>query len=71
MSTYGCWNKPRPTAKAPLPVQDGWRDLSNGRSRYPNMVTTPFAMTTECQYTRQHASDPQCSGCVHRAVEGV
>jgi hypothetical protein len=71
MSQYGCHNKPRPTAGARLAVQDGWHDLSNGLSRYPNMVTTPFVMSADCQYTQQHARDPQCVGCAHRAKESA
>jgi hypothetical protein len=66
MSAYSCHNKPRPIPGARLAVQDGWRDLSNGLSRYPNMVTTPFVMSPECKYTQQHAGDPECAGCVHQ-----
>lgn len=66
----GCWNLPRPTANMPLDVQSGWTDenvmVDNGQreeaTRLPYMVKVPFAMTTECQYTKTTA-DVACNGC--------
>jgi len=75
MSKYGCHNKPRPTAGAPLNVQDGYVtgvfEYESGASdRIDRIVQVPFAMTSDCQYTRQHAADPECSGCVERNQHG-
>jgi hypothetical protein len=73
MSLYGCFNKSRPAAGAPLQVQDGYFGASDpahaATARLARWIVIPYAMSTECQYTRQHASDPQCAGCVHRAKE--
>jgi hypothetical protein len=68
MSMYGCHNKPRPIANAPLIVQDGYHP-GPPDTRIALMVEAPFRMNTDCQYTKTHASDPQCSGCVHRHKE--
>lgn len=72
MSPYGCHNKPRPVADAPLIVQDGYHQFRNQQNvpvKVPRYVEAPYVMTTDCQYTRQHGSDPHCSGCMHRAGE--
>jgi hypothetical protein len=69
MSQYGCWNKARPTALAPVVVQDGYRN--NGKYTIANYVAAPFVMSTGCQYTKTHATDPECSGCVHRAKDAA
>jgi hypothetical protein len=75
MSLYGCNNKPRPVAGAPLQVQDGYfgtYDPAHAATvRLARWIIAPYAMSTECQYTKQHASDPQCSGCVHRMKEAA
>jgi hypothetical protein len=71
MSLYGCRNKPRPTAGAGIRVQDGWVygifDYEAGHTdRIARIVEAPYAMSTECQYTKTHAGDAQCTGCAHR-----
>lgn len=72
LTTYGCHNKPRPSAKRTYlaqagyenPVPMGWDTYS----REPVYVEINGAFgSTDCQYTQQHANDPHCSGCVHRA----
>jgi hypothetical protein len=71
MTIYGCYNKPRPIAGSPVIAQDGYKGAWDPRyasiTRSRNWITVPYAMSTECQYTKQHAADPHCSGCVHRA----
>lgn len=76
MSLYGCHNKPRPTAGAALLVQDGYVsglfDYEAGHTdRIDRMVSVPFVLSVPCQYTHQHAADPQCSGCEHRTKEAA
>jgi len=71
LSIYGCHNKPRPVAGAAILVQDGYVSgmfeyESGNTDRIDRMVTTSYVMSTPCQYTKQHASDPECSGCAHR-----
>lgn len=68
MSQYGCWNKPRPVIGKPIIVQNGWMQFADG-VRLPETTTTPYVMSEPCQYTQQHASDPRCSGCVHKNKE--
>lgn len=70
-SLNGCHNKPRPVAGAPLQVQDGWATFAAGGGRtvrVPHMVTVPFVMQPECQYTLT-TPDPRCAGCVHEKVD--
>lgn len=72
MSIYGCYNKPRPTSGASLAVQDGYVaeifEYESGHSdRIDRIVTVPYVMTVECQYTRMHADDKLCAGCIHRS----
>jgi hypothetical protein len=74
MSLYGCQNKPRPEYGAPLLVQQGWNQMSGHADDgtiglLTRMVEIPYVMSTDCQYTKQHASDPQCMGCIHQAKE--
>lgn len=76
MSIYGCHNKPRPNAGTAVLAQDGWVyglfDYEAGHTdRIARIVQTPYAMSTDCQYTRTHATDPLCSGCVHRAKDAA
>jgi hypothetical protein len=76
MTLYGCHNKPRPTAESSYIAQSSWsetfRDGMGNPSRVPFYVDVQSAFgTTDCQYTRTHAGDPQCSGCVHRAREAA
>lgn len=66
MSIYGCHNKPRPTANAPLPVQDGWYKSAMSNTRYPRMAIAPYAMSTACQYSQQQPNDSQCAGCQNK-----
>ena len=74
MSLYGCHNKPRPEYGAPILVQQYWHQMSGHASDgtiglLARMVDIPYVMSTDCQYTKQHAGDPQCAGCSHRAKE--
>ncbi len=74
MQLNGCHNKPRPVAGKPLQVQDGWHagifDYEDGTGdRIPRMVTVPFVLSSECQYTKT-TPDPRCAGCVHENMEG-
>ena len=74
MSIYGCHNKPRPTADSSYVAQSGWsetfRDSLGNPSRIPMYVDIKSAFgSTACQYTLTNASDPVCSGCVHRKTE--
>jgi hypothetical protein len=75
MSVYGCFDKPRPVAGAPLFVQDGYfgtfDPAQTAAARLARWIVIPYVMSTECQYTKQHASDPQCSGCKHRVGESA
>jgi hypothetical protein len=75
MSAYGCHGKPRPSAQSQHLAQsgysDGWRPEFAAVSRTPIWVKVPHVMTTDCQYTKMHASDPECSGCVHRAKDAA
>jgi hypothetical protein len=75
MSIYGCHNKPRPNADSSYIAQSSWsatfRDGFGAPHRTPQYIDIKSAFgTTGCQYTKQHASDPQCAGCVHRMKEG-
>jgi hypothetical protein len=68
---YACHNQPRPTAGAPLQVQDGYHTglfaYENGSSdRIARMVTVTHVMSTECRYDGS-ARDPGCAGCQHAA----
>jgi hypothetical protein len=73
MSIYGCWNKPRPTADSSHIAQFGWFGKKDGplnTEKHPVYIEVKSAFgSTDCQYTIQHATDPHCSGCVHRAKE--
>jgi hypothetical protein len=63
--SYGCHNQPRPTAATSYPAQFGY-EMSYGR-RVPRYRLVPHVMTTACQYTNQHATDPGCAGCKHKS----
>lgn len=70
--SYGCLNAPRPAAGAATHLaQAGWsdtfRDGFGAPHRTPVMVEIHHVMTTECQYTKQHAADPGCAGCQHQS----
>ena len=76
MSKYGCWNKARPAPDATYVAQEGWKDTYHVGLIKPFKVPVYTAIkasfgTTACQYTQTHASDPQCSGCVHRSKEAA
>lgn len=57
----GCHNR-RPY-RAILPLQDGW--FMDGVTRTPRMVSVPFRMSPECNYTLSALgqADPRCAGC--------
>lgn len=63
----GCYNQPRPTAGMPLTVQAGWFDSMYADTRYPKMVTVPFVMQADCQYTKT-TPDKACEGCCHQVL---
>jgi hypothetical protein len=76
MSLYGCNNKPRPTAESSYVAQAGWsetfRDGLGAPCRVPIYIDIKSAFgTTACQYTLAHATDPECSGCVHRSKDAA
>lgn len=61
---YGCHN--RREYKATVIVQDGW--WMDGQTRAAKMVSKPFAMSRDCQYTKSDLGqmDARCNGCRHR-----
>jgi hypothetical protein len=76
MSAYGCHNKLRPTSDSAYVAQSSWsetiRDGFGNPCRVPVYVDVKSAFDAkDCQYTRMHASDPECSGCVHRAKDAA
>jgi hypothetical protein len=75
MSNYGCHNKPRPGAKtfhlAQSGYRNGWSPEHAAVAREAFWVRVPHVMSTDCQYTKTHASDPGCSGCVHRSKDAA
>lgn len=66
----GCHN--RPAFRTFLPMQDGW--WMDGQTRTAKMVSVPFRLSTDCQYTRDPMGlgqkDPRCEGCRWRADAG-
>lgn len=68
MSPYGCHDR-RPLGSVPIPAQDGW--FVDNVTRTPRLVTLPFRMSKDCQYSRDEANraDPRCAGCQHHAQE--
>ena len=62
----GCHN--RAPYKSFLPVQDGW--YMDGHSRTPRMVSVPFRMDPNCNYTHTELgqADARCLGCRWRAA---
>ena len=62
--SYGCHN--RREYKPKVIVQDGW--WMDGPSRTAKMVSTPFRMSGDCQYTKTDLgqADAGCHGCRHR-----
>lgn len=75
MSIYGCKNKPRPGLYAQILAQDGYEDpVDEGWGHFsqkPVYVGKPFVMSRDCQYTKNHSSDPLCAGYVHQSKETV
>jgi hypothetical protein len=76
MTKYACHNKPRPTPASTYVAQSGWgevfRDGFGNPCRVPTYVDVKSAFgTTDCQYTKTHATDPECSGCVHRTKDAA
>ena len=68
MSIYGCHNKQRPMIGTYLDVQDG-NHSQDPEYRIARMVNVPYVMTEECQYTKTHAADKLCAGCIHHNKE--
>jgi len=62
----GCHN--RRSYKTSTPVQDG--HFMDGVTRTPKMVSVPFRMSTECNYTHTDLgrADSRCNGCKWRAA---
>jgi hypothetical protein len=67
-SKYSCHGKPRPATHSTYKAQAGWKLWQNTRKPFYVDIKSAFG-TTECQYTKDHAGDPQCSGCVHQFKE--
>lgn len=61
---HGCHN--RPSYKPATVVADGWR--SDGETRTAKLVSVPFRMAKDCQYTKSALgrADKACQGCKHR-----
>jgi hypothetical protein len=63
----GCFN--RAEYKPTLKVQDGYQpDAWYTDARVAKMVTVPFVMAPDCQYTLTEAGkkDVNCVGCIHK-----
>jgi hypothetical protein len=58
---YGCFN--RLDYKPTVTVQNGYTSTKNSRMDFT--IEIPFAMTTECQYTKTALgkTDPKCNNC--------
>lgn len=73
MTAYGCHNKPRVTPERTYLAQAGYEgEVHLGFDTFARervYVPIKHAMSTDCQYTKTHAADRLCSGCVHRARE--
>lgn len=67
--TYGCFD--RAPYLASTPVQDGW--YMDGYTRTPRMVSMPFRMSPDCNYTLTELGekDEKCHGCKWKAGTGV
>lgn len=68
--TYGCHNRPRPTAATHV-VQDGYfTSQAQGPAPFARVarhveIASPFDLS-RCEYT-QTTADRLCAGCVHEA----
>lgn len=60
---HGCHN--RPPLGRPLVVFDGYRFPAQRLE--PITREVPFAMSTDCQYSKSTPADPRCAGCVNHA----
>jgi hypothetical protein len=70
MSLYTCHNKPRPIKGRTYKAQAGWKVWRNTRKPVYVDIKCAFDLS-RCDYTKTHASDRECLGCVHRAGEGA
>lgn len=63
-SNHGCHN--RPAYKPAMVVQDGY--WSDGETRTAKLVSVPFRMAKDCQYTQSALGqkDQSCEGCKWR-----
>jgi hypothetical protein len=72
MSVYGCFDKHRPAAGAPLLVQDGYfgtfDPAQTAAARLARWIVIPYVMSTECAYDKR-TSDRDCIGCKHAKVK--
>lgn len=69
--TWGCHNKPRPTADTTYQAQDGWLrsvGFEGQPTRLPRIIQIRHTMSTECQYSKTTA-DAKCTGCDHNQGE--
>lgn len=59
--SYGCHN--RAPYLTSMPMQSGW--YMDGYTRTPRMVSMPFRMSMDCEYTLTDLGkvDPKCEGC--------
>lgn len=62
--THGCHD--RPAYKPATVVQNGW--WSDGETRTAKLVSVPFRMAKDCQYTLSELgkNDAKCTGCKHK-----
>lgn len=63
MKMHGCHNRP-PLGK-PLVAFVGYRFPEQRLE--PQTREIPFAMSTDCQYSKQTKNDPRCAGCTNKA----
>ena len=67
MTPHACHD--RQPFRTSQPMQDGW--YMDGVTRTPRMISVPFRMSTDCQYSRDPmglgSNDPRCEGCRWRA----
>lgn len=60
-----CALKNRGEFKQQVIVQDGW--FTDGVTRYPRMVSTPFVMSPDCEFQKTDAYNyPDCIDCSHK-----
>lgn len=63
----GCFDRPPYTPS--MVVADGW--WSDGETRTAKLVSVPFRMAYDCQYTLSELgkNDAKCTGCKHKEAK--